>query len=412
MTRFRWTVCALLFCITTINYVDRQVFGILAPQLQRDIGWSEQQYGNIVTAFQIAYGAGLLLVGRLIDRLGTRYGYMVAAAVWSVAVMTFALARSVTGFGLANFALGLGESGNFPAAIKTVADWFPRKERALATGIFNSGANIGALVAPLMVPLVTRMWGWRATFVVVGALGLLWVIVWALLFRDPSGHPRVSPAELAHIKSDAEDSGAGFPFARIVRLRASWAFAVGKFLTDPVWWFYIFWLPKFLDHRFGVGLAHIALPLAIIYIAADAGSILGGYLSSHLIKRGWTVNRARKVTMLICALCVVPITLVSFINNLWIVVALIGLAAAAHQGWSCNIFTFTSDVFPRRAVGSVVGFGGASGALGGALAAHFVGRNLQVTGSYFLIFLMPAAMYLGALLIIHLLVPKFEEIRI
>jgi MFS transporter, ACS family, hexuronate transporter len=404
---YRWTICALLFFATTINYVDRQVIGILAPSLGKEIGWNEKQYSDIVTCFQIAYAIGLLLSGPIIDRLGTRVGYSLSLIFWSLSAMAHGLVRTVFGFASARFALGLGEAGNFPAAVKTVAEWFPRKERALATGIFNAGSNVGAIVAPLTVPWIALHWGWQWAFYLTGAIGLLWLVFWIPLYHRPQEHPRLSRAELAHILSDPAESTTRIPWLRLLPHRQTWAFVVGKFLPDAVWWFYLFWAPKFLYNNFGVSLSKIGLPLVVIYLVADVGSIGGGWLSSSLIKRGWTVNAARKITMLICAACIVPVTFAPLSKHLWVAVGLISLAAAAHQGWSANIFTFASDMFPRRAVGSVVGIGGFAGAVGGIILSQVIGTILQSTGgNYVPIFVIAACTYLSALLIIHLLAPR------
>ena len=409
---FRWVVCALLFTATTINYVDRQVIGILKPTLQAEIGFNEIDYGNIVFAFQLAYAIGLLLVGRLMDRLGTRKGFSLAVIVWSIAAMAHAWARSVGGFIAARFALGLGESGNFPASIKTVAEWFPKRERALATGIFNAGTNIGAVVAPIIVPVITLRYGWPWAFIATGAIGFAWLVLWLVLYRRPEEHPRLRAAELAHIRSDPPETEARVGWGRLFRHRQLWAFAIGKFLTDPIWWLYLFWLPDLLHRNYGLNLTNMGPPLVVIYVVADVGSIGGGWLSSSLIKRGWSVNAARKTAMLICALCVVPIVFASRASTLWGAVALIGLATAAHQGWSCNIFTIASDMFPRRAIGSVVGIGGMAGSLGGMLIAKVTGYVLQWTGSYVAIFILAGSIYLVALGIIHLLVPTLEPARL
>jgi len=412
--RYRWVICALLFFATTINYIDRQVLGILATDenFKSQIGWNEAEYGYVNTAFQAAYAIGLLVVGGLMDRFGTRKGFSVAIVFWSVAAMGHALARSAFGFGLARFTLGLGEAGNFPAAIKTVAEWFPKKERALATGIFNSGSNVGAIVAPLVVPFIAVTYGWQWAFIITGALGFIWLAFWLAVYRKPEEHPKLSRAELAHIQSDPLEPTTRIPWARLLPHRQTWAFALGKFLTDPVWWVYLFWLPKFLNTTYGLNITQIGLPLVVIYIVADIGSIGGGWLSSSLIKRGWSVNRARKSTMLLCALSVVPIMFASQASNLWVAVGLISIAAAAHQGWSANLFTMVSDMFPRRAVGSVVGIGGMAGAVGGMLIATTVGLILQHTGSYLPIFIIAGCAYLVALLVIHSLVPRMESARI
>jgi ACS family hexuronate transporter-like MFS transporter len=346
------------------------------------------------------------------DRFGTRKGFSFAIVFWSVAAMCHALARSAFGFGTARFFLGLGEAGNFPASIKTVAEWFPKKERALATGIFNSGSNIGAIVAPLVVPFIAVNYGWQWAFIITGTLGFIWLIFWLLIYRRPEEHPKVQAAELAHIQSDPSEPSTKIPWASLITLRQTWAFAIGKFLTDPIWWVYLFWLPKFLNSTYKLDITQIGLPLVVIYVVADVGSIGGGYLSSTLIKRGWTVNKARKLAMLICAVSVVPIVFAAKASNLWVAVGLIALAAAAHQGWSANIFTMTSDMFPRRAVGSVVGIGGMAGSIGGMLIATTVGLILQYTGSYFPIFIMAGSAYLIALLVIQLIVPNLEPAKI
>ena len=409
---YRWVICGLLFFAATINYIDRQVIGILKPTLQSSIGFDEVGYSWVVFSFQTAYAIGLLGVGRLIDRIGTRKGFSLAIIFWSVAAMGHALARSVFGFGVARFFLGLGEAGNFPAAIKTTAEWFPKKERALATGIFNAGTNVGALVTPLVVPIITIRYGWEAAFIATGAIGFLWLIAWLTFYRRPEEHPSLSKSELEYIQSDPPDAPMKVPFARLLPHRQTWAFALGKFLTDPIWWVYLFWLPDFLHKRHGLGLKDFGLPLVVVYLLADIGSIGGGWLSSSLIKRGWTINAGRKMAMLICALAVLPIVLAAQTSNLWAAVVLIGIAAAAHQGWSCNLFTTTSDMFPRQAVGSVVGIGGMAGAIGGMMIARLVGEILQRTGSYVPIFIIAASAYLVALLVIHLLSPRLEPVNL
>jgi MFS transporter, ACS family, hexuronate transporter len=425
--RYRWFICGLLFVATTINYVDRQVIGILKPTLQAEFGWSEIDYADIVFAFQLAYAIGLLIAGRLMDRFGVRAGFSLVIVIWSLAAMAHAEAMwfgpgaavvlgligltysaSVAGFIAARFALGLGEAGNFPASIKVIAEWFPKRERAFATGIFNSGTNIGAVITPLVVPFVTITWGWYWAFVATGALGFLWLIAWWLSYAPPESHPRVSAAELAHIRSDPADPAVQVPWGTLLRHRQTWAFALGKFLTDPVWWLYLFWVPDFLNRNYGINLTTVGPPLIAIYLVADVGSIGGGWLSSWLIKRGWTVNAGRKTAMLLCAVAVLPMAVASRAGDLWLAVGLISLAAAAHQGWSCNLFTLVSDMFPRKAVGSVVGLGGTAGAIGGMLIAKLTGYLLNATGSYVPVFLIAASAYLIALGVIHLLVPKLE----
>ncbi|HSS20494.1 MAG TPA: MFS transporter [Pyrinomonadaceae bacterium] len=412
--RYRWVICALLFFATTVNYIDRQVLGILATDdnFKHTIGWNDAQYGFVQTAFQGAYAVGLLVVGSLMDRLGSRKGFSFAVGFWSVAAMGHALARSIFGFGVARFALGLGEAGNFPAAIKTVAEWFPKKERALATGIFNSGSNVGAIVGPLAVPFIAVSYGWQWAFILTGALGFIWLVAWLAIYRRPEEHPKLSARELAYIQSDPAEPTTKIKWSRLFPHRQTWAFAVGKLMTDPIWWVYLFWLPKFLNSNYKLNITQIGLPLVVIYVSADIGSIGGGWLSSTLIKRGWTVNKARKTAMLVCALAVIPIIFAAHASSLWLAVALVSLAASAHQGWSANMFTMASDMFPRRAVGSVVGIGGMAGSIGGMLIQSAVGLILFYTSSYFPIFIIAGCTYLVALVIIHLLAPTLEPANI
>ncbi|HLA69003.1 MAG TPA: MFS transporter [Bacteroidota bacterium] len=405
---YRWTICALLFFATTINYVDRQVIGVLKPTLAAEMNWTEIDYSNIVLAFTTAYAIGLLLMGRVMDWLGTKRGFSFALIFWSVAAMAHALARSVFGFAAARFALGLGEAGNFPASIKTVAEWFPKKERALATGIFNAGSNVGAVITPLVVPWITITYGWQWAFIVTGLLGLFWLFWWWAGYKRPEDHPKVTPEELALIQSDPPDATTPIKWRSLLPHRQTWAFAIAKFMTDPIWWMYLYWVPDFLNKSHGITLLNIGLPLVTIYVIADIGSIGGGWISSALIKRGWTVNRGRKTAMLICALAVIPIVFASQVASLWGAVLIVGLAASAHQGWSANLFTTVSDMFPRRAVGSVVGIGGMAGAVGGMVIAKVVGYILEWTGSYLPVFIIAGSMYLIALLIFHMLVPKLD----
>jgi ACS family hexuronate transporter-like MFS transporter len=406
--RFRWRICALLFAATTINYVDRGVLGVLAPSLGHSVPWSEIEYSRIVTSFQVAYAIGMLCAGAVIDRLGTRIGYALAICLWSLAAMSHALVRTVLGFGIARFFLGLGESGNFPAAIKTVAEWFPRRERALATGIFNAGTNIGAIVAPLVVPWVAVSWGWPYAFLFTGVLSATWLVIWLRTYRTPAEHPGVSAQELAYIRSDPQEPAQKVPWLSLLGYRQTWAFAVAKLMTDPIWWFFLFWLPKFLNSQYGLNLTELGPPLIAIYLMSDVGSIAGGWIAGRFIKRGWSVNRARKGAMLICALAVVPIVFASSAHNLWVAVGLIGLATAGHQGWSANVFTLTSDMFPPRAVGSVVGLGGFAGALGGVAISTVVGFLLQTTGSYIPVFIMAGSAYVVALAAVHAIAPRLE----
>jgi MFS transporter, ACS family, hexuronate transporter len=411
---YRWTVCALLFAVTTVNYMDRQVLSILAPTLQRDLHWSESQYGDVVSWFSLVYAFGFLAAGRWLDRVGVRTGFAVAVVAWSLAAIGHAFARTTAGFSAARAFLGLGESANFPGAIKTVALWFPKRERALAAGIFNAGTNTGAILAPLIVPWIALTWGWRWAFVVTGSLGFLWLMLWLALYRDPEGHPRVSAAELALIQSDPPDPPAeGVRWLRLLGHRQTWAFVVGKLMADPVWWFYLYWLPKFLDARYGIKLSQLALPLIVVYLVADVGSVGGGWLSSALIKRGWTVNRARKTAMLAMALLIVPTAFAPVAGGLWTAVLLVAVAAAAHQAWSANVYTLASDMFPRMAVGSVVGIGAFAGAMGGVLFQRATGRILEANGNnYTPIFAICGLAYVTAWCIIHLLAPRMEPAEI
>lgn len=410
---YRWTICALIFAATTINYIDRQVLGILAPDLQVEFGWSETDYGTIVSWFSLTYGIGLLTMGRVMDWIGVRRGFSISIVVWSIAAMGHAFARTVGGFSFARAMLGLGEAGNFPAAVKTVAEWFPKKERALAIGIFNAGTNVGALTAPLIVIFLTRQFGWRSAFIVTGAIGFIWLILWLMVYRPPQHHPRLSAAEFAYIRSDPAEPTGKVAWAGLIRHRQTWAFIVGKAMTDPVWFFYLFWLPKFLDAGWGVTLSALAAPLITIYLVGDFGSIGGGWLSSRLISRGWSVNRGRKTAMLIAACLVVPTAFAPSTENMWVAVALVSVAAAAHQAWSANLFTLVPDMFPRRAVGSVVGIGGFAGAFAGYMAQRGTGSLLDATGSdYQIIFYFCGSAYLVAWLIIHALVPRLEPVEL
>jgi ACS family hexuronate transporter-like MFS transporter len=436
---FRWGICALLFFATTLNYVDRQVIGILKPTLAGELGWNEIDYSNIVFAFQIAYAFGYAGAGRLIDRLGVRLGYLLAVLFWSLAAMAHALtwlippeARlgdwvssasqttgswllmmpvTVLGFGAARFALGVSEGGNFPAAVKAVSVWFPRKERALATGIFNGGSNVGALVAPLLVPWLTIAFGWPTAFLATGALGFVWLAAWWLFYQDPEKHPRLSSAELAYIRSDPPDPGVKIPWLTLLRYRQTWAFVVGMFLVAPIWWFYLFWLADFLSKEYGLSLSGLSLPLVVVYLVADVGSIGGGWLSSWLIKRGWTVNAARKTALLVCALCVVPVFAASRVSNLWVATGLIGLATAAHQGFAANLYTLVSDTAPRKVVSSIVGIGGMAGAIGGMLYTKLTGYVLEWTHVYWPLFLIASCVYLVSLLIIHAINPRLKPME-
>jgi ACS family hexuronate transporter-like MFS transporter len=410
---FRWTVCGLIFAATTINYMDRQVLGLLAPILEKDLGWSEMEYARIVMAFQAAYAIGLLGFGRLIDWIGTRHGYALSIFAWSLAAMAHALARGVLGFGAARFALGLGEAGNFPAAVKAVTEWFPRRERALATGVFNSGSNVGAILAPLVVPWLTLHYGWQMAFIVLGATGFVWLIFWYWLYALPAESVYVSPEELQHIQSDPpEPAQQKISWTALLRFRQTWAFVVGMSLSAPIWWFYLYWLPKFLHKQYGLDLATLGPPLVVIYTMTTVGSIAGGWLSGSLIKRGWSVNASRKTALLICALAVVPVVFAAQASNLWVATCLIGLAASAHQGWAANLFTLVSDLFPKQAVASVVGLGGMFGSLSALAFSQSAGYILQTTGSYWTLFVIAGSAYLVAFVIMHLLIPNMKPAEI
>lgn len=409
--RRRWLICALLFFAATVNYIDRQVLGLLKPILQHDLGWTEIGYSNVVIAFQAAYAIGLLVVGRLIDWLGTRTGFSLAVLLWSIAAMAHAAARSIVQFAVVRFVLGLGESGNFPASIKAVADWFPTRERALATGIFNSGANIGAILAPLLVPWLTYHYGWPVCFIATGSLGLLWLAAWLIWYRAPEQDSGPSSAKSAYMRGDREEQQP-LPLAHIVRYRQAWAIAIGRFLTDPVWYVYLFWVPDFLHRNLGLSLRATALPLFLIYTGATLGSVLGGALSSYLLGKDLTLNASRKSALLACALGAVPVVFASQTRNAWAVVAVVALAAGAHQGWSANMYTLASDMFPRSAVGSVVGFASMVGSVGAMFAAKAVGYTLEWTQSYTPIFLISGVVYLLALAVVQLLAPAIRPVAL
>jgi ACS family hexuronate transporter-like MFS transporter len=412
--RFRWVICALLFLGVTKNYMDRGVLGVLKITLQHDFGWDDVKYGHLVFVFQMAYALGMLCVGRLIDRLGTRIGYAVSMVFWSLASMTHAAANSFFAFAIARAALGFGEAGVFPASIKCVAEWFPKKERALATGLFNAGTNVGAIVTPLFVPWIAGHLGWRWAFLMTGALGFAWLILWLRFYRKPEEHGYCTSGERGYIQSDPVEhtSSEKIKWRELLPHRQTWTFGTAKFLTDPIWWFYLFWIPDYLQRQHGLHLTQIGLPILVIYVISDLGSVAGGWLSSSLIRKHFSVNASRKWAMLICALSVVPVAVVYRVSGLWPATLLIGLAAAGHQGFSANLFTLTSDLFPSRAVASVAGIGGMAGAVGGMLIAEIVGHLLQWTGSYMIPFFMAASAYLIALLLIHLLSPKLIPARI
>ncbi|WP_188133644.1 MFS transporter [Chitinophaga sp. CF418] len=443
--KYRWRICALLFFATTINYIDRQVIGLLKPILMApdQFNWTEKDFGGMMSAFAAAYAVGLLVFGRLVDRIGTKMGYILSIIVWSIAAMGHALAKTTFGFGLARVFLGLGESGNFPVAIKTVAEWFPKKERALATGIFNSGANIGAVIAPIVVPWLAGTYGWQHAFIWTGLIGFIWLIFWAVMYEIPARHKKLTQAEYDHIHSDdtpaTEELPAGvkpvtaaavasasaphekksISWKQLLGVKQTWAFVFGKLLTDPIWWFFLFWLPSYFATTFNLDFKKPNLQLFVIYTATTVGSIGGGYLSSWLIKIGWPVFKARKTSMLLFAICVVPIMFAKTTNNIWVVVGLISLAAAAHQAWSANIFTTASDMFPKHAVSSVVGIGGMAGSIGGSLFPILVGYLLDyykaqgnIGAGYNILFLISGSMYLLAWLTMHLFAPRMEQVKL
>lgn len=408
---YRWAICGLLFAGTAINYIDRQMIGVLKPTLQAEIGWSETDYADIVFWFQAAYALGYMAFGRFVDVAGARIGYAVSFTLWTLAHMAHGMVSGVAQFAAARFALGIGESGNFPAGLKAVTDWFPQKERALAVGIFNAGANVGAIVTPLLVPAITLAYGWRMAFIVTGAFSFIWLAAWIALYRRPAEHPRVSAGELAYIRSDPADAVGRIAWARLLTVRETWAYAGAKFLTDPIWWMFLFWLPDFLGKRHGLDLKSFGPPLVAIYVLSDVGSVLGGWGSSRLLRRGATANLARKTTMLVCAVAVTPIFFGQYIDDLWLAVLVIGIAAAAHQAFSANLLTLPSDLFPRAAVASVVGIGGTAGAIGGMIMAKYAGYVLEVFGTYTPIFMVAGSAYLLALLLVHLLSPRLERTR-
>jgi ACS family hexuronate transporter-like MFS transporter len=411
-SRFRWVICALLFMATTIAYIDRGVFGYLKDTLQQIIGWDDIQYGYISASFKIAYGIGLVTAGWFTDRLGTKRGFSIAIVLWSFAAMSPGAASSVLSFGLAMFFLGLGEAANFPACIKTVAEWFPRRERALSTGIFNSGANVGNMVVPLLVPFLAGAVGWRGTFAVCGSTGFIWLVFWLRLYSKPEEHPSVSQKELAYIQSDPAEKLHRVPWLKLLPRKQTWAFGVGKFLTDAIWWFYTFWLPGYWQRTFHLDLAGNRLPVMLSFGVAILGSVYGGYLSAAFLKRDKSLNYSRKMALLICALAVLPIMYVPFSHSLWVTVGLVCLAMAAHQGWSANLFTVPSDLFPKSAVASVVGIGGMLGAVGGALFDILVGHVVQWTNSYVPVFAISGVSYLIALLILHAMTPKYAPAQL
>jgi ACS family hexuronate transporter-like MFS transporter len=409
---YRWIIVALLFTAMVINYVDRQMLGLLKPTLEREQGWSETTYADIVFWFQGAYALSYLFFGRVVDRIGARMGFAAAFVIWTIGHIGCAFAKNAGGFIAARVILGVGEGGGFPAGIKAVTEWFPKKERAFATGVFNAGTNIGAIVTPLVVPAIVLSLGWQAAFVITGVVSLIWLPVWWFVYRRPREQSKLSAAELAYIEQDPPDPVQHVPWTRLIRVRETWAYALGKFLIDPIWWMYLFWLPDFLAKRYGLDLKTFGPPLIAIYLMSDVGSVAGGWLSSRFMHRGMSINAARKLTMLICALAVTPIAFAMYADNVWLAVAIIGLATAAHQGFSANLYTLPSDVFPRAAVGSVIGIGGMVGGIGGMVMSKYAGWVLEKIGSYTPIFVVAASAYLLALLVVHLLTPRMAPARL
>lgn len=415
---YRWRILALLFMATTINYMDRSIIGVLAPTLQDNVfHWSNTEYGYINIAFMIAYAIGMVVMGGLIDKFGTKIGYTLSISVWAFfSLMHAFVTRSMgwLGFAFARFGLGIGEAGNFPACIKTVAEWFPKKERAFATGIFNAGTNVGATIMPLIIPLFVLNNGkhWQYAFCITFGLSILWIILWWTTYKRPELHRKVTEKELNHILSDSvKENVQKIPWSRVLPVKETWAFGIAK-LTDAVWWFYLFWGGLFLHAEFGLELKGLALPLIVIYLMADAGSIFGGWLSSSLIKRGWGINKSRKLTLLICAIIILPVVFATRTSNQWISVLLIGLAAGGHQAWSANVFTLVSDVFPKKATASVVGIGGMVGSIASIAANFGLGHVLDNSGKigYTFAFLIAGSLYLFCLLFVHLIMPKMTPL--
>ena len=425
---YRWTICALVFFATTVNYIDRQVISLLKSDLTTEFNWDDGDYADIEIAFKIAYALGMVISGRLIDRVGTKLGYFLATFLWSLAAVGNALVSSTLGFIVAPSALGITESANFPAAIKTVAEWFPKRERALATGIFNSGTNIGAVMAPLSVPYITVAWGWEWAFLITGSIGFIWVILWLMYYEVPAKHKKLKKPEFDYIHSDADDQADELKkeekvsWIRLLGFKQTWAFVMGKFLTDPIWWFYLFWLPDFLESEYGIKGTELALPVATVYILTTFGSVGGGWLPMYLIKNNWPAFKARKTSMLIYAFMVIPIIFAQILGsiNMWLAVLVIGFAASAHQAWSANIFTTVSDMFPKKAVGSVTGIGGMAGSVGGILLSLLVQKNLfvhyraigDIETAYYIMFFICGAAYLLAWLTLHLLAPRIERVKL
>ncbi|HME56716.1 MAG TPA: MFS transporter [Terracidiphilus sp.] len=412
----RWTICAMLFAATTINYMDRSIIGFVKPTLMKSvalggIGMTDRGYGYVTAAFMVAYALGLLGAGRFVDKVGTRIGYMIIMAAWSLSAMSHALANSMLQFGIARAGLGLGESGNFPAANKTNAEWFPQKDRSFSFGIFNSGANMGAILTPAIMPWVIINFGWHYAFLFTGLFSMTWIVLWYFTYRKPAEHPRVTQAELAYInQGTTEKEETSTPWANLWGIRQTWAFTITKFLTDPVWWFYLLWLPSYFSKNYQLDIQHLGLPLIVVYSASTIGSVGGGYLPAPFIRMGLAAERARIATMLLCAFLVVPVFLINYTSSEWIAVGLLSLAAAAHQGFSANLFSTASDMFPRSAVGSVTGIGGMAGAVGGALMMVYAGDIVQLTGSYTSLFEFCACIYLISMFIMSLIAPGLKRV--
>jgi ACS family hexuronate transporter-like MFS transporter len=419
---YRWFIAFLLFGATTINYIDRQIFGLLKPELEKIFSWTETDYSRIVMSFTACYALGLLLYGKVIDRIGTKLGYTISVTVWSISAMLHAVVKSSFGFGVVRALLGLGESGNYPAGVKTTAEWFPKRERALAIGILDSGSNIGACIGPILVPWLLAVYGWQASFLITGSLGFIWLIVWRIFYFTPEKQKRLTKAEFDYIRSDAdaeEENTGSVSWGTLLKLKQTWAFIVGKFFTDPIWFFFLFWLPSYFNSSFQLDLKKPSLPLVIVYAGTMLGSIGGGYLSSWLIKNGWTVNKARKTALLVSAFCVLPIIGTRYAADMWIVVALISLSVAANQAWSANIYAIVPDMFPKKAVSSVVGLGGMAGAIGSFLFPIFIGFILDfyknagnIVAGYNIIFLICGSSFLIAWVIIYFLTPEMKKARI
>jgi MFS transporter, ACS family, hexuronate transporter len=421
---YRWRICALLFFATTINYLDRQVISLLKDDYFEPLfGWSETDYSRLVIAFQISYAIGMLGAGWLVDKIGTKLGYAISIVLWSIAAMVHAFARSIPGFAAARSFLGISEAGNFPSAIKTVAEWFPKKERALATGIFNSGSNVGAIIAPLTVPLIAIHFGWEWAFIATGLTGFIWLFFWFRYYNEPIKQKNLSQTELNYIQSDQQASSSTtdkpVKWISLLGYRQTWAFILGKFLTDPIWWFYLFWLPSFLNKEYGLAKTQLALPVALVYVLASVGSIFGGWLSGHFINKGDDVYRARKKAMLIFALMAVPVVMAQAAGSitLWFAVGIIGLAAAGHQAWSANLYSISSDVFPKKVVASVVGIGSMAGAVGGIIIAQTAGRLLDhfklagtIETGYYIMFIICGSAYVLAWVIMNQLIKKNETV--